>query len=465
MPDVQLPALWLHLAGVQRGDIVTLVHTIKNRRPIRTALAVLAVAAVPVGAVAAPASAGGDRNGGTIGLVSVGAAGGGGNGGVFPGTEKGVGVSADGRYVVFSSYATDLVANDTNGQRDVFVRDTATGRTTLASVGVGGIQGNQESRQGSISADGRFVAFTSSASNLLPGDTNNSPDVFVRDLRTGRTTLVSVGRGAQADRGADQPEISADGLQVAFTSGSTNLVAGDTNQTGDVFVRDLQGGRTERVSLTVGGHQSTYSSGDPTISANGRFVAFASNAEVAVRDRSTHKTRVVSRGVTVDPRCDSLEAGKPTISKDGRFVVFTVIGWLPGMDPLPNVWLRDLRTDRLELISVDYSGQPALAIGAAFRTGISADGRYVTFGTTARLTRTDQGELSDVFRLDRRTNSLQWITSAQDQTQVNGRNGSHGPAISEDGQHVAFDSDATTLAPGGGTSGYDTYLWSSAHIR
>jgi Tol biopolymer transport system component len=317
-------------------------------------------------------------------------------------------VSADGRYVVFSSYATDLVANDTNGQRDVFVRDTETGRTTLASVGVGGIQGNQESRQGSISADGRFVAFTSSASNLLPGDTNNSPDVFVRDLRTGRTTLVSVGRGGQADRGADQPEISADGLQVAFTSGSSNLVAVDTNQTGDVFVRDLQGGRTERVSLTVGGHQSTYSSGEPTISANGRFVAFASNAEVAVRDRSTNKTRVVSRGVTVDPRCDSLEAGKPTISKDGR---------------------------------------------------------YVTFGTTARLTRTDEGELSDVFRLDRRTNSLQWITSAQDQTQVNGRNGSHGPAISEDGQHVAFDSDATTLAPGGGTSGYDTYLWSSAHIR
>lgn len=462
---LQLMALWLHQVGVQRGDIVKVFQTRNIRSPIRTALAVLAVAAVPVGAVAGPASAGGDRQPGTIGLVSVGAAGGGGNAGLFPGTEKGVGVSADGRYVVFSSYATDLVANDNNGQRDVFVRDTKTGRTTLVSVGVGGVQGNHESRQGSISADGRFVAFNSDASNLLAGDTNNSSDVFVRDTRTGRTTLVSVGRNGPANQGAYQPDISADGRQVAFTSGSTNLVAGDTNNVADIFVRDVDAGRTQRVSLTVGGHQSAYSSNDPAISADGRFVAFASNTEVAVRDRSTNRTRVVSHGVTVDPRSESLEAVKPAISNDGRFVVFTVIGWFPGMDPVPNVWLRDLRTDRLELISVDYSGNPALAIGGSFSTGISADGRYVTFGTTARLTRTDEGELSDVFRFDRRTNSLQWITSGQDQPRVDGNNGSHGPAISDDGEHVAFDSDGKSLAPGGGISGYDTYLWSSARIR
>ncbi|MEU4605586.1 hypothetical protein AB0F43_21605 [Kribbella sp. NPDC023972] len=374
-------------------------------------------------------------------------------------------MSADGRYVVFSSYATDLVANDTNGRRDVFVRDTTTGRTTLVSVGTGGAQGNQESRQGSISADGRFVVFTSDASNLLPGDTNNSPDVFLRDLLTGRTTLVSGGRQGQADAGAHQPEISADGRQVAFTSGSTNLVAGDTNGTGDVFVRDLEAGRTERVSLTEDGLQSDYSSSDPAVSADGRLVAFTSSTAVAVRDRGTNTTRVVSRGVTVDPQSESLEAGKPAVSNDGRFVVFTVVGWQPGMDPIPNVWLRDLRTDRLELISADYLGQPAWAIGASFRTDISADGRYVTFGTTARLTRADQGELSDVFRLDRKTGSLGWITDGLDQARVDGRNGSHGPAISDDGLHVAFDSDAKTLAPGGGTFGYDTYLWSSARIR
>ncbi len=442
-----------------------LLHTIHVRRPIRTAIAVLAVAAVPVGAVAVPATAAGDRPQGTIGLVSAGAGGGGGNAGLFPGYEKNVGMSADGRYVVFSSHSTDLVADDTNGQRDVFVRDTRTGRTTLVSVGAGGVQGNQESAQGSISADGRFVAFNSSASNLLPGDTNNSPDVFLRDLLTGRTTLVSVGRNGQANQGAHQPEISADGRHVAFASGSTNLVAGDTNGTGDVFVRDLDADHTERVSLTVDGRQSDHSSSDPAISANGLVVAFASNLEVAVRDRGTHRTRVVSRGVTVDDRSEFLEAVKPTISNDGRFVVFTVIGWQPGMDPVPNVWLRDLRTDRLELISVDHLGEPAYAIGGSFRADISADGRYVTFGSTARLTRTDDGEISDVFRFDRQTGSLGWITSGQDQARVDNRNGSHGPAISDDGQHVAFDSDAKTLAPGGGTFGYDTYVWSSARIR
>ena len=112
-----------------KGGIVKLLHTIHVRRPIRTALAVLAVAAVPVGAVAVPATADGDRHHGTIELVSIGASGGGGDAGSFQGTEKGLGVSADGRYVVFSSYATDLVADDTNSQRDVFVRDTMTGRT------------------------------------------------------------------------------------------------------------------------------------------------------------------------------------------------------------------------------------------------------------------------------------------------------------------------------------------------
>lgn len=439
-----------------------LLQTIQVRRPIRTAIAVLAVAAVPVVVMASPATAGGDRHPGTIGLVSVGAGGGGGNGGLFPGFENQVGLSADGRYVVFSSHSTDLVAGDTNGQRDVFVRDTRTGRTTLVSVGAGGVQGNQESAQGSISADGRFVAFNSAASNLLPGDTNNSPDVFVRDLLTGRTTLVSVGRNGPANQGAQQPEISADGRHVAFASGSTNLVAGDTNATGDVFVRDLDTSRTERVSLTVGGVQSVHSSADPGISADGRFVAFASNLEVAVRDRGTQRTRVVSRGVTADPRSDFHESVKPTLSNDGRFVVFTVIAWWPGMDPVPSIWLRDLRTDRLELISVDYLGRPALQIGGSFQPDVSADGRYVTFGSTAHVTRGDEGELSDVYRLDRKTGSLAWITSGQDQARVDGRHGSHGPAISDDGRHVAFDSDAKTLAPGGGTSGYDTYVWSSA---
>ena len=405
--------------------------------------------------------------------------GGGGDGPSFSGTEKGLGVSAHGRYVVFSSYATDLVAGDTNGQRDVFVRDVVTGRTTLASVGVDGAQGNGESRQGSISADGRFVGFNSLASNLMPGDTNDSPDVFVRDLQTGQTILVSVGLGGQADQGAHEPEISADGRHVAFTSGATNLVAGDTNDTQDVFVRDLDAERTERVSLTSDGLQSDVFSAEPTISADGRLVAFTSQASlvpgprpptstdsvVYIRDRETNTTRAVSSGVTADPRSVIVETAHPAISNDGRFVVFTVIGWLGvGVDPIPNVWLRDLRTNELELISADFLGRPSSAVGPVFRNDLSADGRYVAFGTPGRITPADPGDLSDVFRLDRQTGSRLWITHRQDQTDPDrsgSRWGSVGPAISDDGQHVAFESDDKKLVSGGGTSGLDTYLWSS----
>lgn len=434
----------------------------------RSARVVLVAAMLSAGAVPAVAV---DRSGDAIGLVSVGATGGGGDGPSFSGTEKGLGVSANGRFVVFSSYASDLVAGDANGQRDVFVRDTATGRTTLASVGAGGVQGNGESRQGSISDDGRFVAFNSYASNLVPGDTNDSPDVFVRDLGTGQTTLVSVGPTGLADRGAHQPDISADGGHVSFTSGATNLVAGDTNDTEDIFVRDLRAGRTDRVSLTSEGLQNDSFSRDSSISADGRFVAFTTPAHlvsdppptpvdtiVYVRDRGTNTTRAVSYGVPTDPRAALVETIYPDLSADGRFVVFTVISWLAiGFDAVPNVWLRDLRSGRLELISADRQGRPSTAVGPVFRSDVSADGRYVAFGTPGRLTPADRGDLSDVFRLDRRSGSLTWITQRQDET--GGGNGSVGPAISADGQHVAFESDAQGLVSG--TVGLETYKWSA----
>jgi Tol biopolymer transport system component len=378
---------------------------------------------------------------------------------------------------VFSSYATDLVPGDVNGQRDVFVRDMVTGRTTLASVGVDGAQGNGESRQGSISADGRFVAFSSNATNLVPGDTNDSPDVFVRDLRTGATSRVSIGIAGQADQGGGQPEISSDGRHVTFTSGATNLVAGDTNDTQDVFVRDLDAGRTERVSVSTGGLQSDGFSTDSTISADGRFVAFVSASPTLapapppppetliftyVHDRKTNTTRSVSHDVTADRRTVIIETSYPVISADGRFVVFTVIGWLGvGVDPIPNVWLRDLTTDRLELVTADRAGNPSSAVGPVFREDVSADGRYVAFGTPGRMTPADRGNLSDVFRLDRQTGSLVWITYRQEPADPFGGIGSVGPAISADGNHVAFESDAVNLVRDGGAAGYDTYLWRS----
>jgi Tol biopolymer transport system component len=159
------------------------------------------------------------------------------------------------------------------------VRDRRTGRTERVSVGQGGAQGNDISFAQAISADGRFVAFYSYARNLVPNDTNQSPDVFVRDRRTRTTERVSVARnGAQANDASDFAAISADGRYVTFHSPAANLVPGDTNGAGDVFVRDRRTRRTERVSVARNGAQAKGSSVYPAISADGRFVAFASDA-------------------------------------------------------------------------------------------------------------------------------------------------------------------------------------------
>ena len=159
----------------------------------------------------------------------------------------------------FYSIASNLVAGDTNGATDVFVRDRQAGATTRVSVGTGNVQGNGGSGVADISGDGRWVVFYSIATNLVSGDTNAQSDIFLHDRDTGTTTRVSVSSaGAQAAGGVSfNSVISADGRLVAFESAATQLVAGDTNGVTDVFVRDLQTGTTTRVSVTTGGAQGT----------------------------------------------------------------------------------------------------------------------------------------------------------------------------------------------------------------
>jgi Tol biopolymer transport system component len=149
------------------------------------------------------------------------------------------GISADGRWVTFVSGASNLVRGDTNGVEDAFVRDRRRGTTTRISVSTRRAQADGYSYQTKINAGGRYVVFGSAASNLVPGDTNAEQDVFVHDLRTGRTTRESVtARGDQANSTCLEPAISADGRHVGFMSGASNLVPGDTNGAADVFVRD-----------------------------------------------------------------------------------------------------------------------------------------------------------------------------------------------------------------------------------
>lgn len=196
-------------------------------------------------------------------------------------------VSRDGRFIAFVSSATNLVPNDTNGVADVFLRDTLNGTTTRVSVrgantqATGGTSGSP-----AISADGRFIVFSSSATNLVTGDTNGVSDIFVRDAVNGSTVRVSVAStGLQGNGSSSSPAISADGQIVAFSSLATNLVAGDTNGVRDVFVR----GRTSnssirRASVATGGIQANGLSESPKLSSNGNVVAFKSRASNLVRD-------------------------------------------------------------------------------------------------------------------------------------------------------------------------------------
>src|SRR6185295_2774815 len=180
-------------------------------------------------------------------------------------------ISADNRYVVFASPSGQIVPGDTIGFQDVFVRDRRTGTTTLVSCEPGGAAANGNSGTPVISADGRYVAFTSQASNLVAGDSNGAVDVFVRDLAGGTTTIVSVSTGgAPANFGADSPAISADGRYIAFQSASSTLIVpGDTNLFNyDVFLRDTVAGTTERVSLRPDGSEIIGASSTmPSISA------------------------------------------------------------------------------------------------------------------------------------------------------------------------------------------------------
>jgi tricorn protease-like protein len=214
---------------------------------------------------------------GTTVRVSIGLDGRGANGGSFEAD-----VSADGRAIGFTSHATNLVLGDGNGKSDVFVHDERTGTTERVSVSSTGRQANGASSNAHLSADGRFVAFYSKASNLVPNDANRRGDVFVHDRKTGRTERVGVG--------STSPYISGNGRIVVFSSRSTNVVPGDTNGQEDVFVRDRWNNLTKRVTVASNGAQANAASHPSGISGDGRYVAFRSWATNLVPGDTNGKT-------------------------------------------------------------------------------------------------------------------------------------------------------------------------------
>ncbi|MFP4223398.1 MAG: FG-GAP-like repeat-containing protein [Phycisphaeraceae bacterium] len=302
-----------------------------------------------------------DREGGGLELVSVASDGTQGNGHSYA-----AGLSEDGRYVLFASYANTLVDNDTNASgphaasaRDYFVRDRETGETERVSVASDGSEANANSWSGSISSDGRYVAFHSEADNLVANDRNDADDVFIYDRDTDRITRVSVTPdGMEANANSRSGSLSADGRYLVFDSYASNLVPGDTNNASDVFVYDRETGRTERVSVAADGTEGDRGSWGGSLSADGRFVVFDSPASNLVPGDTN--------------------------------------GHWDGDNPGKDIFVRDLATGAIQRVDLSADGEQGN--GESWSGAISGDGRYVGFVSLAsNLVPGDTNNVKDVF--------------------------------------------------------------------
>jgi Tol biopolymer transport system component len=347
-----------------------------------------------------------DRQNGTTERVSVAS-----DGTQADGSAYTASISGDGRYVAFISYADNLVPGDLY-ETHLYVHDRQSGTTERVSVATNGDPANFGVGGGvpAISADGRFVAFHSFSSNLVSGDTNNLHDIFVRDRLNGTTERVSIAsNGTQANDDSFELSISGDGRFVVFTTGATNLILGYNNGADQVLVRDRLNNTTERVSVSSGGIQGNSSSHDPFISADGRYVVFSSYAsnlapgdalgtsEIYLRDMQNGTTERVS--LADDEGIAYADSGSSSVSAGGRFVAFSsgstylVSGDTNG---LADFFIRDRLRGTTELVSLASDGaQGNDAIGDG---SISADGNYLVFESiSTNLVPGDTNGWADIF--------------------------------------------------------------------
>ena len=389
-------------------------------------------------------------------------------------------VSSTGRFVAFVSTATDLVAEDTNATADVYLRDLQTGTTRLVSFNsAGNGTGSAASLDPSVSDDGRFVVFTSTANNLVAGDNNNASDVFVRDMFTNSTRLVSVNIGGTipGNGASQQGVISDNGRFVAFSSDASNITSNDLTTTRDVFLRDLIDNDTTLISVSrITGLGGNGASQDPGINSTGQFVAFVTAAtdltstgptpgpgnNVYVFDTDvnvdlpvdpddfpetpvTTTTLVSTTGVAGTGGGADIGLGAPTVSDTGQYVAFSsastslVSGDINGVS---DVFRKDRNGGAVALVSQNTAG--VFANGASQRPKISADGRYVAFSSVStNLVAADVNSGVDVYLRDVDANQTVLVSSNLAGTA--GTNSSSAPSITDDARLVAFQSDATTL--------------------
>jgi RHS repeat-associated protein len=394
-------------------------------------------------------------------------------------------ISKDGRFVLFESSASDLLTGVSGNQ--IYLRDLQTQATILVSASTTGNGGNGTSQKGSISADGRYLLFESTASDLVENDSNGRKDVFLRDLQVGTTQLISRNLLGDAGNGDSfDAQMSDNGRFVVFASRASDLVAGDEELL-DIFVHDLQTGSTELVSVDWLGNNlpanNNVISRGRAISSDGRYVLFESEASgyvpqntafqgnnVYIRDRQLGTTSVVT--ISADG-LRGTGGGAGAMTPDGRYVAFVsgetdLISGLSDTNSAWDVYLRDMHTGVTRLVSWNAAGTGTgnRASGTGqydfdFVQGppaISDDGRYVAFASEASnlvsladgndsLTGSFGTRRRDVFVRDMQANTTTLVSVNRGGT-ASGDSGSYTPAMSADGRVVAFESHAGDLVAG-----------------
>jgi uncharacterized repeat protein (TIGR01451 family) len=358
------------------------------------------------------------------------------------------------------------------------------GITSAVSVNSAGVIGNDASNYADLTPDGRFVSFASSASNLVAGDTNGVGDVFVRDRRSGVTERVSVGaKAAQGDGDSNvlgvssNTAISDDGRYVAFKSEATNLARGDRNGVTDVFVRDRATGTTERVSVDNAGREIAGGGDQPAISPDGRYVAFVTSdldanfsPDVYLRDRVAHTTTRISVAFDGGETSNSSDSPAVAVTPGGPIVAFASAAdnlVAADNDGSGDVFVRDLSGPApvTERVSVSSDEQPGAYAGGGSGVGargpsISNDGRYVAFSSDAQnfSPSPQTGLYMDVFRRDRQAGTTTLVSPSSSGGEADAQ--SEGASISAGGGFVAFWSFASNLVPesGGNPLLQDTYI-------
>ena len=344
-------------------------------------------------------------------------------------------ISADGRYVTFDARTANLVPGDTAGRLDVFVRDTVTGTTERVSVGMNGAEANGDSSSPTISGDGRYVAFESIATNLVPGDTNGVSDIFVFDRTAKRTLRASLSTdNVQANAACMRAHISGDGTHVGFLSSAGNLVSGDTNNRTDVFVRNLLTGETVRGTLNIDGTQRTHPRlGALSISSDGNRIAYDETieGEVYLYDFDKHETSRAS--LPYDGTLASTGSNQSVISGNGRFVAFQggASNLVPGDTGVTtDVFLFDSDAHRTIRVSVNTDGSERAASSTC--ASVSRDGRYAVF-----VSKTPPSTTLQLFVYDTQRGATASLASAVRENDDGGPS-LGGPRMSADGQYITY---------------------------